>query len=56
MATDQAFYLQQWHPRYENIPLNGRDRVVERNAARWRCVQAIARNGARWDGGVRRLR
>ncbi len=49
--SDDAFYLHQWHPKYENIPEDGREQSVKRNAERWRRMQSIVRNDASWGGG-----
>jgi glycosyltransferase involved in cell wall biosynthesis len=56
LTSDEAFYLHQWHAKYESIPAEGREQVVKRNAERWRRMQTIVRNDASWGGGESGLR
>jgi hypothetical protein len=44
LDAEAAFYLHQWHPKYENLPDEGREQASRRNTERWRQVQTI--NGA----------
>lgn len=55
LTSHDAFYLHQWHPKYENIPAEGRAHVVARNAERRRRTQTIVRNDASWGAGEARL-
>jgi GT2 family glycosyltransferase len=48
LDAEAAFYLHQWHPKYENLPDEGREQASRRNTERWRQVQTILRNGADW--------
>ncbi len=50
LTSDEAFYLHQWHPKYENVPVEGRQEAMQRNEERWRRVQSIVRNDASWGG------
>jgi GT2 family glycosyltransferase len=51
LTSEAAFYLHQWHPKYENLPVEGRERAVRRNEERWRRLQTIVRNDASWGAG-----
>jgi hypothetical protein len=49
--SDDAFYLHQWHPKFENIPQGERDPAIQRNADRLRGSHGILRNGPDWGRG-----
>lgn len=43
-----AFYLHQWHPKYENIPEEGRDAAIRRNFDHLEASRSIVRNRDGW--------
>lgn len=47
-----AFYLHQWHPKYENIPEQGRLAVIRRNHEYLDSHDSIVRNDAGWGRSV----
>jgi len=51
LDSDDAFYLHQWHPRYENMPADGLKRAIRRNADYRVSVHTILRNTAMWGRG-----
>jgi hypothetical protein len=46
-----AFYLHQWHPKYEGVPEDGRDAVIRRNHDYPARHDSIVRNGPEWGLG-----
>lgn len=47
----EAFYLHQWHAKYENVPEEGRERAIRRNNEHLERTRSIVRNGAGWGTG-----
>lgn len=48
MPSGGAFYLHQWHPKYENIPEKGRDVAIRRNSDHLEGARSIVRNAEGW--------
>ena len=52
LDSREAFYLHQWHPKYENTADDARESAIRRNGDYYRRVQTILRNGPAWGRGV----
>jgi predicted glycosyltransferase involved in capsule biosynthesis len=48
LVDPSAFYLHQWHPKYENIPEEGRLEMIRRNHEYLNSHYSIVRNDAGW--------
>jgi glycosyltransferase involved in cell wall biosynthesis len=49
--SDAAYYLHQWHPKYENIPEEEREPAIRRNTDRLEGSHTLLRNGPDWGRG-----
>ena len=47
----EGFYLHQWHPKYEDLPKEGRERRIRRNRTYFRSHHSIVRNQRGWGRG-----
>jgi hypothetical protein len=59
LPSDDAFYLHQWHPKYENLlagTVGQREMTIRRNADHYRRSNTILRNPEAWGTGVVRDR
>lgn len=50
----EAFYLHQWHPKYENMPYEGRLNVIRRNHEYLDSHYSIVRNNSEWGRAIAR--